>query len=185
MIAIKTIIKKEINEMGLQNRIYNEIEIHLKLNHPNILNLYGWFEDSENIYLLLELMIHENLYKTIKKGISNELKNNYIAQLLTGISYLRKNKIIHRDLKPENILISYNILKICDFGWATYSFDLKKSFCGTIDYISPLIIEGTGYDNSVDLWSLGIIIYEIYAGITPFLSNSFTETLSKIIEVTN
>ena len=92
-------------------------------NHPNVLKMYGFFSDSKKIYLLLELATNGCLFKEIRK--SSYLKENqasfYFRQVTAGVRYLHSNSVIHRDIKPENILNCFNVLKLCDFGWAIYS----------------------------------------------------------------
>lgn len=76
---------------------------------------------------------------------------------------------MHRDVKPENILCEYGTVKLCDFGWATSFKDRKSTtFCGTLDYLSPEVALKQEYDKSVDIWSVGILIYELLTGKVPF-----------------
>lgn len=92
--------------------------------------------------------------------------------------------IIHRDLKPENILISKGLVKLGDFGLATYlgtaPNEKRKTFCGTLDYISPEMFNRRGHDFKIDIWSIGILIFEICAGNPPFESENYNETMKKV-----
>ena len=72
--------------------------------------------------------------------------------------------VIHRDIKPENILINFGVLKISDFGWSVYTEDERTTFCGTLDYVSPEVVCGKNYDFRVDVWSIGILCYELLVG---------------------
>jgi len=92
-------------------------------NHPNILKMYGFFSDDKKIYLLLELATNGCLFREIRQKayFSEDLACYYFRQVSSGIRYLHSNYVIHRDIKPENILNCFNVLKICDFGWAIYS----------------------------------------------------------------
>ena len=93
--------------------------------------------------------------------------------------------IIHRDLKPENILIcDGNVAKLTDFGWAVHTSKDRKTFCGTIDYIGPEILRREGYTSVVDLWTIGVLAFELSAGEAPFQSNN-REITSKRIKVLN
>ena len=87
---------------------------------------------------------------------------------MKGLSYLHLNGIIHRDIKPENIIISGGVLKISDFGWSAITFAERKTFCGTLDYLSPEVAKGGQYDAKIDTWSIGILLYEMLTGMPPF-----------------
>ena len=84
---------------------------------------------------------------------------------------MHNNQIIHRDLKPENLLINHeNILKLCDFGWSVYLHNNKReTFCGTVEYMAPEIVKNQGYDFSIDVWSLGVLLYELIHSHSPFV----------------
>lgn len=80
----------------------------------------------------------------------------------------RNPPIIHRDIKPENVLIDNGILKIADFGWSNYQDDIRNTFCGTPDYLAPEMIIGNGHDESLDVWGLGVLMFELLHGKPPF-----------------
>lgn len=122
-LAIKVINKKELKESEMQAQLVQEIKIQMYSNHPNILKMYGFFHDESKIYLLLELATNGCLFKEIRQKayFSQDLACYYFRQVSSGIRYLHSNYVIHRDIKPENILNCFNVLKICDFGWAIYS----------------------------------------------------------------
>ncbi len=105
----------------------------------------------------------------------------YIRQMVKAMQYLHELKVIHRDLKPENILIcSGEVVKLSDFGWAVHTTKNRKTFCGTIDYICPEILNRQPYDGKLDLWTIGILAYELNAGVAPFQTSSRPETARKI-----
>lgn len=98
--------------------------------------------------------------------------------------YLSENKITHRDLKPANILIKDGIIKLCDFGFArklSASTNFMNSLKGTPLYIAPEILDGRAYTHKVDIWSFGIIIYELFQGITPFHAETLHQLKPKIL----
>jgi len=106
------------------------------------------------------------------KGIDEKSAFKYFIETASAILFLHTNDLIHRDLKPENILLDENNnVKLCDFGWCV---ELKeddaprKTFCGTYEYMAPEIVKETPYDKSVDIWSLGILLYELLHGYSPF-----------------
>lgn len=95
------------------------------------------------------------------QGHFNEAESAYyIKQVIESLKYLHSEGIIHRDIKPENILLCQGVLKLSDFGWSTYSpYAKRQTFCGTLDYVPPEIVEGDLYDERVDIWSLGVLCY--------------------------
>ena len=97
---------------------------------------------------------------------------------------MNSNQVIHRDLKPENVLLSYDSVKIADFGLAVYTEDqMRSSFCGTPDYMSPELVSGAAYDYSVDIWSIGMLTYEFLVGRTPYMKKSEKNTMYMIENV--
>ena len=108
----------------------------------------------------------------------------YAAEIILALKFLHSKKIIYRDVKPENILINQDgHIKLIDLGLAKELFDeTTSSFCGTSEYVAPEIILGKNYDYSVDLWSLGILIYEMLSGKTPFFSPNKKILFQKILE---
>lgn len=119
----------------------------------------------------------------------------YFIQTVAAVEYLHSNDIMHRDIKvglmpiqPENILMdSLGDVKLCDFGWATHNIDKKrKTICGTYDYMAPQLIFEELYDCSVDIWALGILLYELLHGVTPFPQDSleYARKTMKRIQIT-
>ena len=176
--ALKTIEKRKIlMTYGKLDNIYDEINIHSKLYHQNIIKLYNVYEDEETINIIMEYAKEGNLYHLIKKeknGFSEQKSYEYFIQIINAVYYLHSNNIIHRDIKPENILIGDdNKLKLCDFGWAKeLTLENRSTFCGTMEYMAPEIVGSENYDYSVDIWSLGILLYELLFGHSPFNADS-------------
>lgn len=103
--------------------------------------------------------------------------------MCSAVAYLHDLEVAHRDIKPENIVLSNGVAKLCDFGWSTRTTDRRTTYCGTFDYAPPEILEGKDYDHTVDLWSLGVLAYELLTGKLPFYSVSRKETMKNIIGV--
>ena len=157
-----------------KNIVDNEINIHGRINHPNIIRLYNIYKYKNNCYLILEYASNATLFEIIreKKGLSEGVAFYYFIQTLNAIYFLHLHSIIHRDLKPENLLINENnILKLCDFGWSVKLNNNKRTtFCGTVEYMAPEIIKKQKYDESIDIWSLGVLLYELVHSYSPFYS---------------
>ncbi len=171
--AIKKIIKKEIKtKIDSIEIIKREIEFHSKLYHKNITHLIATYENEENIFIILEYSNRGDLYQLIKKKKLTDEKIcfNYFIQVLNAVLFLHENNLIHRDIKPENILLNdNNEIKLCDFGCCAESgIGNRTTFCGTYEYMAPEILKESSYNNSVDVWSLGILLYELSHGYTPF-----------------
>ena len=175
--AIKIIEKKMLNKNYSQLKY--EIEIHVRLKHKNIIEMYAYFYDENFIYILFEFARFGSLFDVIKTH--NKLTKEKIFQIIYQISnsllHLKQKKIVHKDIKLENILVTdlnenFIVVKLGDFGCATQCFT-KKIFQfskkGTAQYLSPEIIITHKFDYKADVWALGIIIYEILTnGISPF-----------------
>lgn len=120
-----------------------------------------------------------------RKRILNEKEAaDKVRDVAKAMVYLHERGIAHRDIKPQNIVLSNNVAKLCDFGWATCcGEDRRKTYCGTFDYAAPEILEGSEYDQAVDLWCLGVLTYELLVGRAPFYHFSRKETMRKILDV--
>jgi len=186
LFALKTIEKRKImTTYGKLDIIYNEINIHSKLSHQNIIKLYNMHEDDETINIIMEYAPNGNLYQMIKKeknGFSESKAFDYFIQVINAVYYLHSNNIIHRDIKPENLLLCEdNKLKLCDFGWAKeLSLENRSTFCGTMEYMAPEIVGSENYDYSVDIWSLGILLYELLFGHSPFKGSNTNNIIQNI-----
>ena len=161
--------------LNTSNLIYNEIEIHSRIIHPNIIRLYNTYENKSSIYLIMEYAKNGNLYNLFKRknGLNEKEAQKYFFQISKSIYFLHKNDVIHRDIKPENILLDENNnCKLCDFGWSVILKErlTRNTFCGTLEYMAPEIINNENYEKSIDIWSLGVLLYEILHGFSPFYS---------------
>ncbi|EGD94701.1 AUR protein kinase [Trichophyton tonsurans CBS 112818] len=148
--ALKVLHKSELVHGHVEKQLRREIEIQSNLRHPNILRLYGHFHDSKRVFLILEFA----------DG--------------AALKYLHKKHVMHRDIKPENILVGiHGEIKISDFGWSVHApNNRRQTMCGTLDYLPPEMLKPGNsdkwYDEKVDLWSLGVLIYEFLVGEAPF-----------------
>jgi len=185
----KTYAIKEIsveNIKSIKKNIKREFLLMKKLNHINIINLYNVIFDAKfnNIYLVLDY--HKlGVFKIFlnKRPLKEIYAQKYLKQLADGLKYLLDNNIIHRDLKPQNILVteSYNI-KITDFGFARY-FDndaMIHTLCGSPMYMAPEIMKNKKYNNKSDLWSVGVILYEMLTATVPHKAKNIVELINKI-----
>ena len=177
--CIKILNKNDIFEQKLINQINKEISIMYNVNHPYSVKLVNHFEDNEKLYLIMELATNGNLYNLIQNNKKEKVKNidlikKLIIQTIEIIKYLHSLNIIYRDIKPENLLLDkeYNI-KLCDYGWATYFTPGKflTVYCGTPEYVSPEMLKKYPYNEKVDIWGIGVLIFELVFGYAPFASN--------------
>lgn len=163
--ALKHIQYKSLHKTD-KNNVQNEIKIHKKINHPNIVKFYNYFFDDGDLFLVLEYCKGGNLFQTIhdsEKTLSKSKIDKIFTQIVDGMDYLHKNKIILRDLKPENIVLDGEKAKLCDFGWAVEfnNFSWRKKQAGTFAYMSPESILGKLQGYASDIWSLGVLLYEL------------------------
>ncbi|KAJ1834517.1 spindle assembly checkpoint kinase [Coemansia sp. RSA 2711] len=170
--ALKVLFKSELVESKIEKQLRREVEIQTHLRHPHILRLYGYFYDDKRIYLILEYAARGEMYKLLQKqgSFSEPMAAKYIWQMATALDYLHSKRVIHRDIKPENLLLNANgDLKIADFGWSVHAPNSRRrTLCGTLDYLPPEMVEGRDHNASVDLWSLGVLMYEFLVGVPPF-----------------
>ncbi|KAJ1505870.1 hypothetical protein HMI55_001414 [Coelomomyces lativittatus] len=187
IVALKILVKKELIRDGVEKQLRREIEIQSHLRHPNILRLYGYFYDRKRVYLILEYSSQGELYKSLRlvHHFDPPTSARYFYQIANALDYLHKNKVIHRDMKPENLLLDHlGRVKLSDFGWSVIN-DLSRrrtTLCGTLDYLSPEVVEGTAHNEKVDLWSLGILLYEFLVGKPPFEEPGQEETYRRIVK---
>ena len=176
----KIFAAKIFDKQGLSNgrskkKLINEIKIHKKLNNANIVGFEKFFEDKDNVYILLELCSNQTLKELVKRRKRlNELEVQcYTLQIIRALRYLHNHKIIHRDLKLGNLFLTSKLeLKLGDFGLAAkleYDGQRRKTVCGTPNYVAPEILEKkNGHSYEVDIWSLGVVIYTMLFGVPPF-----------------
>ena len=186
--AMKCLIKKDIVNKNHQKNLKQEIQIMNLLEHEMVIRLKKKWQDERFIYLLTDVCSGGELYDEMKKhGKFEESRCKfYAACIVSVLAHMRERKIVYRDLKPENVLItSDGYLKLIDFGFAKKLEVGEKahSFCGTPDYIAPEVLLNEGYNYCVDIWGLGVLVYEMIAGRTPFrlVPNSSNKVIMKNI----
>ena len=173
--AIKVINKESIVKQNMVEQTNREIEIMYKLDHPHIIKLYSHFEDDEDFCLIMQIASKGQLYSVIKrlKRLDQRTAAQYMRETISAIKYLhtRTPPIIHRDIKPENILLDQDgRCKLADFGWSNFDDGRKnrETYCGTPEYLAPEMVTKSGHDESVDIWALGVLLFEMLTGRTPF-----------------
>ena len=174
--AIKTLKKKNIPKYEF-NLLKSEVEILSELDHPNIVNYFGTFEDNFYIHIVMEYLKGYDLFKVISIKNYTKFDENdmsiIIVQLTKALYFIHSKNIIHRDIKPENIIFAnkndYSSLKLIDFGLATNKKEDNKKV-GTPYYMSPEMIKGNFCDKS-DIWAIGIILYLMLTDKFPFVQN--------------
>mmetsp|Transcript_1463 Transcript_1463/g.2790 ORF Transcript_1463/g.2790 Transcript_1463/m.2790 type:complete len:310 (-) Transcript_1463:304-1233(-) len=187
IVAIKVIKKSQLLKAGVEHQLRREIEIQSNLRHRNVLRLFGYFYDATRIYLILEFAPGGELYKvlTTKGRFSEKTSARYILDLSQALDYCHKKHVIHRDIKPENLLIGQrNDIKIADFGWSVHAPTSRRTtLCGTLDYLPPEMVECREHDETADVWSLGVLLYEFLVGSPPFEAEGTRATYRRISNV--
>ena len=178
--AIKAIDKR--NQANYEERRYfrREIEIMYRVHHPNVVKLFGHFEDNTYCYFIMEYIPGGNIYSLVPKNNIRQINTQQIASIMkdviSAVYFLHhmQPKIVHRDIKPENVLLDQGMVaKLTDFGWSNYmQGDMKRTtVCGTPVYLAPEIINNQGHDEHVDIWCIGVLLFELMAGYSPWQGN--------------
>ena len=176
--CIKVIEKQGIIEQKLVEQMNREIEIMYILNHPHCLRLKNHFEDDKNFYLVMPLAGKGQLYRVLKRfrKFDERTAAQILRETISALQYLHSFNppIIHRDIKPENLLLNDGgRILLADFGWSNFSDGgVRKTFCGTPEYIAPEMLSKKGHDTRVDIWSIGVLMFELLSGYSPFVAKS-------------
>ncbi|KAJ3089828.1 camp-dependent protein kinase catalytic subunit [Quaeritorhiza haematococci] len=182
--AMKVLKKADVVKMKQVEHTVNEKTILEQLDFPFLVSMLGTFQDSVNVYLVLDYVSGGELFSYLRRcgRFPNHVARFYAAEVVMAFEHLHSKNIIYRDLKPENLLIdSHGHIKITDFGFAKLVPDITWTLCGTPDYLAPEIIQSKGYGKAVDWWALGVLIYEMLAGHPPFYDEDHFKLYEKIL----
>ena len=181
-VAIKKINITKIK--SIEKKFLSEIKLIKELDHPHIIKTYDYCTDDNFLYISLEYCENGTLHKFLDKRPLKEIHCKlYFSQIISAIKYLNNKHILHRDLKPQNILLDkFNNIKLADFDFAKFADNntLLKTICGTPLYMAPEIIKYKQYNNKSDIWSLGIILYQMITGKHPYKAKTHYDLINKI-----
>uniref|UniRef100_A0A8C9VMU2 Serine/threonine-protein kinase n=1 Tax=Scleropages formosus TaxID=113540 RepID=A0A8C9VMU2_SCLFO len=175
-VAIKVIDKMRFPTKQ-ESQLRNEVAILQNLHHPGIVNLECMFETPERVFVVME-KLHGDMLEMIlsseKSRLPERLTKFLVTQILVALRHLHFKNIVHCDLKPENVLLAsaepFPQVKLCDFGFARIIGEksFRRSVVGTPAYLAPEVLRSKGYNRSLDMWSVGVIIYVSLSGTFPF-----------------
>lgn len=172
----------------MEKRVCEEVQIHSRLKHSSILELYEFFEDENFVFLVLEYAENGELQKYLKlyKKRFDEIEAaKILKQVVEGLLYLHTHNIMHRDISLTNLLLTKDMkVKIADFGLAT-KFTHKSenlTLCGTPNYISPEVASRSAHGPLADVWGIGCMLYTLLVGRPPFDTDGIKTTLVKVMQ---
>ncbi|XP_061855465.1 LOW QUALITY PROTEIN: ribosomal protein S6 kinase alpha-3 [Colius striatus] len=183
------VLKKATLKVRDRVRTKMERDILVEVNHPFIVKLhYGDFQTEGKLYLILDFLRGGDLFTRLSKEVmfTEDDVKFYLAELALALDHLHSLGIIYRDLKPENILLDEEgHIKLTDFGLSKESIDHEKkaySFCGTVEYMAPEVVNRRGHTQSADWWSFGVLMFEMLTGTLPFQGKDRKETMTMILK---
>merc|ERR1719362_2168649 len=157
--------KREVIDSDLVDQVEQEIAFQSCMQHENVLRLYKHFQDDEAVYLLLEFCAKGELYQLLRtrrgRRFTETVAQHYFVQVTRGLRYLHSQQIVHRDMTPEP----------------------RFTFCGTLDYLAPEMIMQRGHNHTLDVWSVGVLLYEMVVGRPPFQSTNHQLLINKIMSI--
>eukprot|EP01029_Cantina_marsupialis_P003955 TRINITY_DN1397_c0_g7_i1.p1 TRINITY_DN1397_c0_g7~~TRINITY_DN1397_c0_g7_i1.p1 ORF type:complete len:285 (+),score=55.41 TRINITY_DN1397_c0_g7_i1:161-1015(+) len=179
--AIKKIDVSDVTDPADENNFLGEIRVMTKLSHENIIECFGWYRlhddetEKDFICIVMEWCSGGDLGKETRKARVSRLDENCILRLSLGmaraVAKLHSEHIIHRDLKPANMCLKDDIVKVGDFGVSKIldsTLGMDRTICGTDPYYSPQLVKEEEYSTKTDIWSLGVVMYELCNGHMPF-----------------
>ena len=183
--AMKKLIKSWIVENCLEQHVVDERNVMTLTDHPFILKLHSSFWDERYVYLVLELCLGGELFTYLRKydKFNEQQARFYAASIVQAFEHLHSKSIIYRDLKPENLMLDdRGFLKVVDFGLAKVVKGRTWTICGTPEYLAPEVVMSKGHNRGVDYWALGILIFEMVAGVCPFEGDDNMQIYRLIVE---
>ena len=183
--VIKVLDKESLKAQNLISQLNLEIQIMYKAHHPHLMQLINHYEDDDNFFMIMPYASRGQLYTLLRKSTRFDQKTTaqFLRETISAVKYLHEHNVIHRDIKPENILLDHNYrVKLSDFGWSNFceENEKRKTFCGTPEYLSPEMVKKLPHDYRVDIWSLGVLLFECLAGYPPFTGQSEEELFKNI-----
>ncbi|XP_032186378.1 ribosomal protein S6 kinase alpha-6 isoform X3 [Mustela erminea] len=191
------VLKKASLKVRDRVRTKMERDILVEVNHPFIVKLHYAFQTEGKLYLILDFLRGGDVFTRLSKEVlfTEEDVKFYLAELALALDHLHQLGIVYRDLKPENILLdeighiklteNFGPVHIKDFGLSKESVDQEKkaySFCGTVEYMAPEIVNRRGHSQSADWWSYGVLMFEMLTGTLPFQGKDRNETMNMILK---
>uniref|UniRef100_A0A8C1M5W6 non-specific serine/threonine protein kinase n=1 Tax=Cyprinus carpio TaxID=7962 RepID=A0A8C1M5W6_CYPCA len=182
------VLKKATLKVRDRVRTKMERDILVEVNHPFIVKLHYAFQTEGKLYLILDFLRGGDLFTRLSKEVmfTEEDVKFYLAELALALDHLHGLGIIYRDLKPENILLDNDgHIKLTDFGLSKESADHENkaySFCGTVEYMAPEVVNRRGHTHSADWWSYGVLMFEMLTGTLPFQGKDRKETMTMILK---
>lgn len=173
-----------------RDEVAREVEMMNKLHHRRLISLYDAFETRNEMIVIMELVTGGELFEKVAEddNLTEKQVIRYIKQVLYAVQHMHKKSMVHLDLKPENILClvgekpGYEEIKLIDFGMTriTAEGDKKSVLCGTPEFVAPEVIKYDPVTLSADMWSIGVIVYVLLSGLSPFMGDDVNETLANV-----
>uniref|UniRef100_A0A914USD9 Protein kinase domain-containing protein n=1 Tax=Plectus sambesii TaxID=2011161 RepID=A0A914USD9_9BILA len=182
------VLKKATLKVRDRLRTKMERNILVQIKHPFIVGLHYAFQTEGKLYLILDFLRGGDLFTRLSKEVmfTEEDVKYYLAELALALDHLHRLGIVYRDLKPENILLdAEGHISLTDFGLSKESLDNDEktySFCGTVEYMAPEVVNRRGHSTAADWWSLGVLMFEMLTGNLPFQGQNRKETMTQILK---
>ena len=196
--AIKAIDKRNKTNQEEKPYFRRGVEVMYKIHHPNVIKLFGHFEDNNYCYFIMEYFRLGNVYDLLPKDkkkrlIAKKVCASIIKDVISAVYFLHNMKppIIHRDIKPENVLLTEGIVaKLTDYGWSNYIQDEDDTNRRNVRnvrispfYLAPEIIQEKGHDEAVDIWCIGVLLFELVTNSFPFSGNDIDTIKNNILKL--
>ncbi|EZG46763.1 putative CAMP-dependent protein kinase catalytic subunit [Gregarina niphandrodes] len=183
-VAVKRLTKSSLIKQKQVNHIRQEKSILAQLQHPMVVRLLNTFQDECYLYIVLEFVPGGEFFTYLRKvkRLLPDAARFYAACVASLFEYMHSLDILYRDLKPENLLLDTDgYIKMTDFGFAKHVPERTYTLCGTPEYVAPEVLLNKGHGKSVDWWTLGILIYEMIAGYTPYTDDDVMQIYQRIL----